>query len=52
MNAYKVTFVVLGLIYLAITVLGFFAGGLSSAIGTMGMLWCGLGWSMVNRLLS
>lgn len=52
MNPFKVTFVGLGLIYL-----GFFIWGLAHSLpglptlGIFGMLWCGLGWSMVNRLL-
>lgn len=52
MNPFKVTFVGLGLIYAGIFTWGV-AGHLPGipTVGIFGMLWCGLGWSMVNRLI-
>jgi hypothetical protein len=53
MNAFKVMFTVMGLIYLGILVWGVTAGlrGVP-AMGVFGMLWCGLGWSVTDRCLT
>lgn len=52
MNPFKAMFVLLGLIYGGIFTWGV-AGSLPfiPTVGIFGMLWCGLGWSVVNRLL-
>jgi hypothetical protein len=48
----KIAFVLLGLIYLVITLWGAFAH-LTSAVlvlGCFGMFWCGAGWFLAHQL--
>ena len=48
MNAFKITFIGLALVYTII-----FGWGLAGAlvgVPTLGILWCALGWSIVHRL--
>jgi hypothetical protein len=52
MNAFKVAFAALGLIYIAILVWGLGAHLPNvPTIGVLGILWSGLGWYVTDRLL-
>lgn len=52
MNGYKAGFVGLGAIYFILFIWGLLipSGG-AMIISFLGMLWCGLGWSVTDRLL-
>ncbi len=53
MNPFKISFSLMGLIYILIIIVGFFGkGNVSALIGTVGFFWCTLGWWYADRYLA